>query len=178
MYTNKQRKSLVDKICALSATEHREIFKILSEHNISYSQNKNGIFFNISTIPDDVVDEINGLVRFCINQQQELEQYDMKINECKLTTNIQRVDIKKHFEVTAKQQEDESNRIYEKLDVISSEKLNVFVEKMRHDRDKIGKKRTNTNFINATKRFIKRSGERKVEKDLEEELTLDCCLVL
>lgn len=176
-FTNKQRKALVNQISLLSSTEHEEILKILIKHDISYSQNKNGIFFNISTIDDSIVDEIHLLVQFCLNQQQELEQYDIKINECKMTTNVQRVDIKKHFETTAKLQKDETIRLHEKMDNVSIEKLNIFMEKMKQDREKLGKKKTNTNFLNATKRFIKKSGERKVEKDLEEELITDPVLV-
>ena len=173
VYNNKQRKALVNQIAMLSSPEHEEILKIIRSHDISYSQNKNGIFFNISVLPDSIVDEINSIVRFCLSQQQELEEYDIKINECKLNTNVQRVDIKKHFETTAKQQKEETCKLHEKLDTVSAEKLNVFMEKIKHDRDKIGKKKTNTNFLNATKRFIKKAGERKVEKDLEDDLVPD-----
>lgn len=176
-YSNKQRKALVNQISLLSSTEHEEILKILHKHDLNYSQNKNGIFFNISSFPDAVVDEMYKLVQFCLSQQQQLEEYDIKMNECKLTNNVQRVDIKKHFELSAQMQKEETEQIYHKLDEVSAEKFSCFVEKLKQDRDRIGKKKTNTNFLNAKKRFIKKAGERKVEKDLEEDLASESYII-
>ncbi len=169
-FNNKQRKHLVNQINGLSYTEHEEIYKIIKKHGLSYSQNKNGIFFNISSFPNEVVDEIYKLVSFCMSQQHELDEYDLKINECKMSNNVQRMDIKKHFEANAEHQRRQIEHIHEKLDEASMEKLTNFVEKMKQDREKIGKKKTHTSFLNCKKRFLKVSGERKIEKDLEDEL--------
>lgn len=177
MYTNKQRKHLVNQINALSFTEHEEIYKIIQKHGLTYSQNKNGIFFNISTFPDEVVDEIHKLVSFCMSQQHDLDEYDQKINECKMNNNVQRMDIKKHFEHNAQHQKQQIEHIHEKLDEASMEKLTNFIEKIKQDRDKIGKKKTNTSFLNFKKRFLKKSGERKIEKDLENELKAESFLI-
>ena len=38
--------------------QHIEILKILNKRNISYSENKNGIFFNLSTLKDEDIDII------------------------------------------------------------------------------------------------------------------------
>ena len=169
-YSNKQRKLLVNQINSLSCTEHEEIYKIIKRHDLGFSRNKNGIFFNISGFPDEVVDEISKLVSFCMSQQHELDEYDLKINECKMNNNVQRMDIKKHFEANAEHQRRQIEHIHEKLDEASMEKLSNFIEKIKQDREKIGKKKTHTSFLNCKKRFLKVSGERKIEKDLEDEL--------
>lgn len=169
-YSNKYRKNLFNRISNLSPTEHEEIFKVIKRHDLGYSQNKNGIFFNMSLIPDEVIEEIDKLVDFCISQKDELDEYDIRMNECKMNNNVQRMDIKKHFETTEKNKQDTVVSMQEKLSEASMEKLSSFVEKIKQDRDKIGKKKTNTAFLYAKKKFLKKSGERKIEKDLTEDL--------
>lgn len=177
-YSNKERKNLVGKISELSSTEHEEIYKILQRYNIVYSRNKNGIFFNMSTLSNQIVDEISKLVTFCLSQQSALDEYDIKINECKMSNNVQRMDLKLHLETTAMQKKEHVQSVHDKLDEISMGKLSNFVERMKQDRDKIGKKKVNTSYINAKKRFTKKCGERKVEKDLDEDLTPETYLLI
>lgn len=175
MISNKDRKLLANQISKLTTTEHEEIFKVLQRHNLHYSQNKNGIFFNISSLDDDIVDEISGIVSYCMSQQDQLDQYDILMSECKMNTNVQKMDIKKHFETSANKQREEIKSLHEKLSETSHEKLKVFVEKIKQDREKIGKKKTITTFMNAKKRFIKKSSDRKQETD---ELFKDTYLVI
>lgn len=172
-YSNKYRKQLFNRISNLSSTEHEEIFKIIKRHDLTYSQNKNGIFFNLSAFPNHVIDEIDKMVDFCMSQKDELDEYDIKMNECKMNNSVQRMDIKQHFEETEKQKAFQVVSVQEKLSEASMEKLSNFVDKLQQDRDKIGKKKTNMSFLNAKKKFMKKSGERKIEKDLQEELEPD-----
>ena len=81
-YNNKFRKMLFEKINTMTKTEHEEIFKIIKEKNkdIPYSKNKNGIFFNLSSIDDNTIHDINNFVNYCISNKQELDDYDKKIN--------------------------------------------------------------------------------------------------
>jgi len=172
-YSNKYRKQLLNRINNLSTTEHEEIFKIIKRNDLTYSQNKNGIFFNLSALPNNVIEELNKMVEFCISQKDELDEYDIKMNQCRLNNSVQRMDIKQHFEETERHKQCEAASVQEKLSEASMEKLTHFVEKIQQDRDKIGKKKTNTTFLNAKKKFLKRAGERKIEKDLVEDLELE-----
>ena len=167
----------MQKIQKLSSTEHEEVFKIIREHDVSFSQNKNGVFFNLTTIPDDIIERIDKMVDFCLSQKDELDNYDYHLKKCKMNNNVQRVDIKQHFEITATKIKKEEDNVIEKLDEQSMEKLATFVGKVRQDREKIGKKKTNMSFLNAKKRYLKKSGERKIEKDLEEDLTVESYLI-
>ena len=93
MVTNKQKKNLFEKINSLSKTEHEEIYKIIQTHNntveskILFSKNKNGIFFNLSEIDDKLYEQLEHFVNFCIANKKNLDDYDKKINECKLSNN-------------------------------------------------------------------------------------------
>jgi hypothetical protein len=41
-----------------------ELFKLLIKKNISYMKNKNGIFFNVSILSDDVLHIIDNILTF------------------------------------------------------------------------------------------------------------------
>ena len=65
--------------------------KIVKKSNVTYSQNKNGIFFNLSNLPDDFVKEIDDLVNYCMSNKKDLDEYDKIINECKMSNNIKNI---------------------------------------------------------------------------------------
>ena len=42
-----------------------EIFKLTVEHNVDYTVNSNGVFFNLTPLPDEVVREIDEILSRC-----------------------------------------------------------------------------------------------------------------
>ena len=71
--TNKDRKFITSSISKLSASEHVEIFKIISNSTNKYSENNNGIFINLSKIPDKVNLEIIEFIKYCLNNKKLLD---------------------------------------------------------------------------------------------------------
>lgn len=87
-FTVRQRRILAHRIDhELGPTEHFEIYKMLCRHNIVYTKNNNGIFVNLSTLDDKVVDNIQRFVEFYIDNKKKLDEYDKQLNECKLFNN-------------------------------------------------------------------------------------------
>jgi hypothetical protein len=74
----------------LGPTEHEEIFKILRSHNIDHTQNNNGVFVNLNRVPDATIHEVQRFVDFCFDNKQDLDEYDKRLNECKLSQNYDR----------------------------------------------------------------------------------------
>lgn len=68
-----RRKKLSEKIEKLGAIEHGEIFRKLKMHSLGYTQNNNGIFFDITDLPGEIVDEIALFVDHCIENQKMLK---------------------------------------------------------------------------------------------------------
>ena len=182
-YTNKHKRQLFSKINALSKTEHEEIYKILKKHNtnnpdslINFSKNKNGIFFNLSDIDDVLFEELDNFVTYCINNKKDLDDYDKKINECKINNNYNNIihinpenNIAKEESNQEKPTEDWNNII---VDPKSVQRVANYVEKLMADRDRIGKKKINAKFNNARKKFAKKViSDKKIDvegfKDLE-----------
>jgi hypothetical protein len=159
-YSNKFKKVLFEKINSLSSTEHEEIYRIITSHDINTSKNKNGVFFNLSSVSDDVIAAIETFVNYCLSNKHELDEYDKRLNECKLNnkyTDIMKMNIKledlSELEQKAKVKDDWSKV---KLDNRSSLRFNTLVHKMSEDRERLHMKRLNSKFVNAKKKYSRR----------------------
>ena len=67
-----------NKIDNLSENEITEIFKIIKNNNEKYSTNKNGIFFNLSTLRKNTLQEISNFLYFCDNNNKEIEKEEQE----------------------------------------------------------------------------------------------------
>lgn len=159
-YSNKFKKVLFEKINSLSSTEHEEIYRIITSHDINTSKNKNGVFFNLSSVNEDVIAAIETFVNYCLSNKQELDEYDKRLNECKLNnkyTDIMKMNIKledlSELEQKAKVKDDWRKV---KLDNKSSLRFNTLVDKMNEDRERLHMKRLNSKFVNAKKKYSRR----------------------
>lgn len=165
-FTNRQKKQLRDKINKLSQTEHEEIFKILKKNDISFTQNKNGVFFDISLLSDKIAIEVEEFVDFCINNKVELDEYDKQINECKMSNCFDKMknSVPLMTAMSVKPADDWQGFMQE---VRSNDKINAFVHLLENNTEKLCIKRTNTKFVNAKKRYSKKSNfEKKNDLDL------------
>jgi hypothetical protein len=89
-YTVRQRRLLMQRTQELGATEHEEIFKILQAHKIDHTQNSNGVFVNLNKVSDDIIDKVQRFVDFCFDNKHDLDEYDKRLNECKMSQNYDR----------------------------------------------------------------------------------------
>ena len=172
MFNNKSRKILFEKINRLSCTEHEEILKIIKKYDTDYTQNKNGIFFNISTVKNEVIEELNNFLDYSINNSKELDEYDKKLNECKITQKLVQNNnamYSTNQAIKIKESPDDEWNFLASIETKKMQNIMNFVDKMNLDRDKIGKKKANVKFYNAQKKYMKKSiCEKKI--DLNEEL--------
>lgn len=196
-YTNKCKRAILEKINVLSSTEHEEILKIVKRHDVSFSQNKNGVFFNLSMLSDTIIQEIDNFVTYCISNKKELDEYDKIINQCKMNNKIDGVmpvistsltDMAKSTGDASVDQDGticssnlcitkKNNWTNVKMDAVSMEKFMRFAEKVAADKEKVCKKRVNVKFNNAKKRFAKKV-DRKFENDIRDDLSEEPYLIL
>ena len=85
-FTMRDRKLLMQRIQELGPTEHAEIFKMLSDQGVEYTQNSNGIFVNLSGVPSALLGELSTFVSFCIDNNHSLNEYDKRLSECKINS--------------------------------------------------------------------------------------------
>ena len=74
----KERKQLIKNISKLKKIEHIEIFKIFKKDNIRYTENSNGIFINISKIPDETLYKVKKFLSFYNKNNKQLNDYTIK----------------------------------------------------------------------------------------------------
>lgn len=187
--STRRRKALIDKISALTETEHREIFKMLKEtlnENVGFTQNRNGIFINFKMVPPETVIQIEKFVEFCNSNRADLDEYDKRINECKLNKDISKViqytneestqQIKSSSlqEVLTRESENHAKKT-EWMDVIKECKqktrVTQYVESLETNFQKIHKKKTcNMKYANAKKKYARRI---VVDKKFDSEGTIN-----
>lgn len=83
-----ERKKVFDAIKTLVKPEQESIFRIIRKSKETYTENSNGIFFDLSTISDETFHEIKDYLQFCSTTRQE-HDYRMKELESLRTENQQ-----------------------------------------------------------------------------------------
>jgi hypothetical protein len=69
--TYEERKKIFEHIKLLVKPEQEEIFRIIRKTKDSYTENSNGIFFDLSVISDDAFSQIKEYISFCLKTRQE-----------------------------------------------------------------------------------------------------------
>lgn len=93
---SRARKLILDKVRQLGTTEHQEIFTLLRTHGIAYSSNSNGVFINLSTVPDDVLATVKSFVDYCAINKTGLDEYEKRLQECKITHKFDNISCPPH----------------------------------------------------------------------------------
>jgi len=66
-----QRKQFSEEIRHLTKTEMEEIYRTLKESKAEYSENSNGVFFDVSKLPADIFLQLQKLIIFCKANREE-----------------------------------------------------------------------------------------------------------
>jgi hypothetical protein len=66
-----QRKLFAEDVKILVKNEMEEIYKILKSSNAEFSENSNGVFFDVSKLPDDIFNKLKAFMVFCKNNRDE-----------------------------------------------------------------------------------------------------------
>jgi len=68
-----ERKKVFDTIKLLVKPEQEELFRIIRKTKETYTENSNGIFFDLSLISDDTFIQIKDYLKFCLKTREEHE---------------------------------------------------------------------------------------------------------
>ena len=89
-YENK--KMIANKIKCFQKEEYLEILRIINKYHEKYSENKNGIFINLSKLKNPTVIDIHNFVEFCIKNRNKLDQDNKNRDDIKYTLGIDNTD--------------------------------------------------------------------------------------
>lgn len=73
MASYEERKAIFDTIKQLSKPEQEELFRIIRKSKENYTENSNGIFFDLSALSDTTFHQIQEYLNFCLKTRQEHE---------------------------------------------------------------------------------------------------------
>lgn len=71
-----QRKLFADEIKLLTRNEMEEIYKLLKSKKAEYSENSNGVFFDVSKLPADLFSELQNFMLFCKKNRDEFTLHE------------------------------------------------------------------------------------------------------
>ena len=73
--------TLKTKIEQLSKKQQIEVLKIIMKLDISFSENNNGIFFNLSGLDQKQLLQINNYINYVSDQEEALQEFENVKNE-------------------------------------------------------------------------------------------------
>lgn len=74
-----QRKSFFDNINLLVKSEQIDIFKILKNSGDSFTENSNGIFFDVMALSDETFNKMESFMKFVLATRQEDQERANKL---------------------------------------------------------------------------------------------------
>jgi hypothetical protein len=74
-----RRKRIWETIKTLNKSEQEELFRILKRANAEFTENTNGIFFDIGKLEQTVFEQIVKFLEFCAQNRVTFEQRDKEI---------------------------------------------------------------------------------------------------
>ena len=146
----KELKDLQKKIQSLQTNEHFEILKIIKLDPLKFTENKNGIFVNMSKLKQETLVKIKNLVDFCTQNSELLEQERLK-----------RESIRSMVE---KEIQSKENIVQPQSTIVTDDSLQVDLEEWnlndsyKETQEQINKLVTVTNSLSSQKKNPKFSG--------------------
>ena len=93
----KIKKFIIDNTKNLKEYEHSEIFNIIKKNNVSYTENKNGIFANLNKFSEKLIIELNDFIIYCNNNNNLFQIEYNKRNKIKNNIKDNYVEEKFHI---------------------------------------------------------------------------------
>ncbi len=75
-----RRKLFLDQLKGLTTPEYVEIVRILKAHLVHFSENQNGIFFNVASLPQTTFDELEKFLHFTQMNRNNLLDRDVLLS--------------------------------------------------------------------------------------------------
>jgi hypothetical protein len=68
--TYEQRKQFFENLKILVKSEYEEIFRILKKNNEEFTENSNGIFFDVNTVSETTFEQFQEYMNFCLENRR------------------------------------------------------------------------------------------------------------
>ena len=90
--TYEQRKQFFENLKILVKSEYEEIFRILKKNNEEFTENSNGIFFDVNTVSEITFEQFQEYMNFCLENRRVEEGRTKQLASLSEETNKYLVD--------------------------------------------------------------------------------------
>jgi hypothetical protein len=66
-----RKKQFLEELKTLTADQYYEIFRIIKRNNVEYSENSNGVFFDLNGMDDSIFQKLCQFMELCKTQSQD-----------------------------------------------------------------------------------------------------------
>jgi hypothetical protein len=152
-----KKKKLIEISKNLSKIEYFEIFNIIKKDNCQYSENKNGVFINLSNVSEKTIDKIFKFIDFIKHKKEDLDKHEEIISYTK--KNI--IDTNKSVEIIINKNNDSSEKNLEisdsePEDIIKSSNYLIFSSDEEEDiENKLSLKKKKIKYTGKKAKMIK-----------------------
>jgi hypothetical protein len=77
------RAFFIDNLCKLVTSEYEELFRILKNNGGEWSENCNGIFFDVNRLSDEIFEKLYSFLEYCLKQRDDEAKRIELMNELK-----------------------------------------------------------------------------------------------
>lgn len=81
------KKTLLEELKLLSKEEYEEVFRIIKRGNVDYTENSNGVFFDLAHCSDDVCEKLEKFLELCKTQRKSEEQRTQELEVLRQESN-------------------------------------------------------------------------------------------
>lgn len=81
-----RRKLFLEGLKTLTKAEHIEIVRILQKHEANFSENQNGVFFNVGLLSQEIFDALELFLSFTHSNRKNLAERESLISSLTCTT--------------------------------------------------------------------------------------------
>ena len=74
------KKQFLEDLKQLSKTEHEEIFRIIKRNHVDYTENSNGVFFDLQNVNSDIFIQLHKFMELCSTQRANEESRNNELN--------------------------------------------------------------------------------------------------
>ncbi len=79
-----ERKRVLNELKKLVKSEQEQIFLILKRYRVDYSENSNGVFFDLNRLHKEPFDEIKKFLAFCQTNRNDFEVRERQMESSRL----------------------------------------------------------------------------------------------
>ena len=78
-----RREQFLEALKTLGEPEYLEILRLLQKKNVHYSENANGVFFDVAALDQETFDSLEQFIEFVKKNRAELSEREVLINSFK-----------------------------------------------------------------------------------------------